>query len=181
MCVSVCVYIYIYIWHHHHVAPSAWISLTLSRHPPYHPLLLAVPQGYIPYLHRAAVCRFELVTLPLLGHVKGSTSVHHLWAWYITNPHIYIIYILLFTLLTAEWSYIVAMENRIQSYCILCWLLSSFKVMSLCLIHGINTTWIVHLYKLNQSSWPLLIIDIHLVFMPAFCTWKTLADIFTFL
>ena len=26
-------HIYIYIYIHHHVAPSAWISLTLSRHP----------------------------------------------------------------------------------------------------------------------------------------------------
>ena len=39
---------------------------------------LADPQGYIPYQHRAAVCRFELVVLPLLIHVKGPTGVHHL-------------------------------------------------------------------------------------------------------
>ena len=48
--------------------------------PPYHPLLPAGLQDYIPYRHRVAVCRFELVVLPLLGHVKGSTGVHHLWA-----------------------------------------------------------------------------------------------------
>ena len=53
----------------------SWPSLTT---PPYHPSLLAGPQGYIPYLHRPAVCRFKLVTLLLLGCVKGSTWVHHL-------------------------------------------------------------------------------------------------------
>ena len=38
------------------------------------------PLGYTPYPHRAAVCRCELVALSLLGHVKGSIGVHHLWA-----------------------------------------------------------------------------------------------------
>ena len=37
--------------------------------------LLADPQGYILYHHRAAVCRFELVSLLLLGYGE-----HHLWA-----------------------------------------------------------------------------------------------------
>ena len=46
--------------------------------PPYRPLLPTGFQGYILYLHRAAVCRFELVVLLLLIHVKGSTGVHHL-------------------------------------------------------------------------------------------------------
>ena len=41
---------------------------------PYHPLLPVGLQGYIPYRHIAAVCRFELVVLPLLVHVKGSTE-----------------------------------------------------------------------------------------------------------
>ena len=54
-----------------------WPSLAT---PPYRPLLSADPQGYIPYRHRAAVCRFELDILPLLVPVKGSTGVHHLWA-----------------------------------------------------------------------------------------------------
>ena len=49
-----------------------WPSLTT---PPYHPLLLAGLQGYNPYQHRAAICTIELVILPLLGHVKGSTGV----------------------------------------------------------------------------------------------------------
>ena len=45
--------------------------------PPYHPLLPVGLQGYIPYWHRAAVCRFKLVILPLLVHVKEFTGVHH--------------------------------------------------------------------------------------------------------
>ena len=53
-----------------------WPSLAT---PPYCPLFPVGLQGYIPYRHRA-VCWFELVVLPLLGHVKGSTWVHHLWA-----------------------------------------------------------------------------------------------------
>ena len=58
---------------HQHGYP--WPSLTTS---PYHSSLPAGPQGYTPYPHRAALCRFELVTLLLLGHVKGvhrSTSL----------------------------------------------------------------------------------------------------------
>ena len=35
---------------------------------------------YIPYLHIAAVCMFELVVLLLLGHKWGSIGVHDLWA-----------------------------------------------------------------------------------------------------
>ena len=54
-----------------------WLFLTTS---PYRSLLSARPQGYTPYPYRAAVCRFELVPLLLLGHVKGSIGVHHLWA-----------------------------------------------------------------------------------------------------
>ena len=41
--------------------------------PPYH---LSLPAGlldHIQYQHRAAVCRFQLVILPLLVYVKGST------------------------------------------------------------------------------------------------------------
>ena len=53
-----------------------WPSLAT---PPNRPLLPAVLQDYIPYLHRPAVFRFELIVLPLLGHVKGSTGVHPLW------------------------------------------------------------------------------------------------------
>ena len=54
-----------------------WPSLATAL---YRSSLLASPQGYIPYPHRAPVCRFELVVLLLLGHVRGSIGVHHLWA-----------------------------------------------------------------------------------------------------
>ena len=47
--------------------------------PPYRSSLLAGPWGYISYTHRAAVCRFELVSLLLLGHVRGFIE-HHLCA-----------------------------------------------------------------------------------------------------
>ena len=66
--------------HHHPVQPSVRIFLTLSRHPPYRPLLLAGLLDYIQYLLRAAVCMFELDVLPLLVPAKGSTGVHHLRA-----------------------------------------------------------------------------------------------------
>ena len=46
-----------------------WPSLAT---PPYHSSLLAGPQGYTPYPHWAAVCKFELVILLLLGHMRGS-------------------------------------------------------------------------------------------------------------
>ena len=66
----------------------AWPSLATR---PYRPLLPADLQGYIPYRHRAAVCRFELVVLLLLVHVKGSTGVHHLWARpYFSNSILYV-------------------------------------------------------------------------------------------
>ena len=58
--------------HHHHVVPQhgyPWPSLATS---PYHSSLLAGLLGYIPYLHIAAVCVFELVVLLLLGHTRGS-------------------------------------------------------------------------------------------------------------
>ena len=46
----------------------SWPSLSIH---PYRLLLLADPQGYIPYRYRAAVCRIELVIQPLLISVKG--------------------------------------------------------------------------------------------------------------
>ena len=58
--------------HHQHGSPCPSHAA-----PHYGPLLPAGPQGYISYRHRAAVCRFELVVLPLLVHVKGSTGVHY--------------------------------------------------------------------------------------------------------
>ena len=56
---------------HQHRYP--WSSFATS---PYRPLLSAGLLSYIPYLHWVAVCRFELVVLPLLVHVKGFTRVH---------------------------------------------------------------------------------------------------------
>ena len=61
-------------------AISTDIPDPLSLPPPYRPLLLAGPQGYSPYRHWAAVCRFQLVVLPSHVYVKGSTGLHHLWA-----------------------------------------------------------------------------------------------------
>ena len=73
------IYIYIYIFIiiscRQHGYP--WPSLTT---PPYRSSLLVGPQGYIPYPQRAAVCRFELVALLLLGHVRGPIEEHHIWA-----------------------------------------------------------------------------------------------------
>ena len=54
-----------------------WPSLATS---PYHSSPLAGLQGYVPYPHIAAVCLFVLVVLLLLGHMRGSIGVHHLWA-----------------------------------------------------------------------------------------------------
>ena len=57
-----------------------WHSLATLR---YCSSLPAGPQGYTPYPHRDAVCKFNLVALFLLDHVKGSIGVHHLWTLYI--------------------------------------------------------------------------------------------------
>ena len=54
-----------------------WPSLSTS---PYHSSPLAGLQGYILCPHIAAVCKFELVVLLLLGHMWRSIGVHHLWA-----------------------------------------------------------------------------------------------------
>ena len=47
--------------HHHHVVTSARISLTLSCHHSLSFIASRRSQGYTPYPHRAAVCRFQLV------------------------------------------------------------------------------------------------------------------------
>ena len=44
--------------YHHHVAPSARISLTLSRHPSLSSIASGRSSGVFPYRHRAAVSRF---------------------------------------------------------------------------------------------------------------------------
>ena len=80
ICYSFCGDIYtsiiiVILSYHQHRYP--WPSLAT---PPSCSSPLAGSQGYIPYPHCAAVCRFELVALLLLGQVKGSIGVHHLWA-----------------------------------------------------------------------------------------------------
>ena len=55
-------------------------SLAIS---PYRPFLPARPQGYILYRHRAGVCRFTLVVLPLLVHVSGVDCLPMVWeTWF---------------------------------------------------------------------------------------------------
>ena len=78
--VTISIYIYIYIYIiiiilscHQHVYPCPFLATS-----PYCSSLLVAPLGYIPYPHRAAVCRFEPVSLPLLGHVRGSIGELHL-------------------------------------------------------------------------------------------------------
>ena len=80
--VHIYIYIYIYIYiiiiimscgQHRYL----WPCLSTS---PYHSSPMAGLQGYIPYPHIAAVCMFELVVLLLIGHIRGSTGVHHLRA-----------------------------------------------------------------------------------------------------
>ena len=66
------IYIIIILLCHQH--RYLWPSLAT---PPNHSSLPTGPQGYTPYPHRAAVFRFKLVTLLLLGHVKGSIGVYH--------------------------------------------------------------------------------------------------------
>ena len=71
-----CIYIIIIIIMSCHEHGYPWPSLATS---PYHSSPLAGLQGYFPYPHIAAVCMFELVVLLLLGHMRGSIRVHHLW------------------------------------------------------------------------------------------------------
>ena len=76
---------FIIIITHRHRQGYPWPSLTTF---PYRPLLPAGLQGYIPYQHRATVCRFKLVVLPLLFHVKGSTGVYHIVSTSPPVPHV---------------------------------------------------------------------------------------------
>ena len=63
----------------HLVVLSARVSPTLCHPPPYRLSLPAGPQDYTLNPHRAAECRFELVALLLLGHMKEPIRVHHWW------------------------------------------------------------------------------------------------------
>ena len=79
----------IILLYHQHGYP--WPSLATT---PYRSLLPASPQAYTLYPHRAAVYRFEQVTLLVLGHVKGSIGVHHLWArLYFSSSVLYVWFI----------------------------------------------------------------------------------------
>ena len=67
-----------------------WPSLATS---PNHSSPPAGLLGYIMCPHQAAVCKFRLVVLLLLGHMWGSIgvmSISHIriWLWYITSNHI---------------------------------------------------------------------------------------------
>ena len=66
-------------YHYHHVEPSALISDPLS--PPL-PSIHCFRQVFraTSRIDRDAVCRFELIVLPLRVHVKESAGVHHLWS-----------------------------------------------------------------------------------------------------
>ena len=66
-------YIIIILSGHQHEYP--WPSLPT---PPYCSSLPVGPQGYTPYPHRAAVCRFELVALFLLCPVCWGCRIHWL-------------------------------------------------------------------------------------------------------
>ena len=55
---------------------------SLGPAPPNCPSLLAGPQGYIPYLHRAAVCRFE----PFLCSAIDE-GVHNEYITYVACPY----------------------------------------------------------------------------------------------
>ena len=78
------------------VKSSAQISLTFLAILLYCPLFPAGLQGNILYQHRAVVCRFLLVVLPLLVHVKGSTGVCHLWVhlyFSCSVPYVWFVYL----------------------------------------------------------------------------------------
>ena len=70
----ICNVIIIIIIKSRHQHGSSWPSLASLLYRPSHPVNL---QGYILYRHKAVVCRFYLVVLPLLVHVK--TGVCPLW------------------------------------------------------------------------------------------------------
>ena len=74
---------------HQQVYPWPFLATSPNRSS-----LPAGSQGYIQYPHRSAVCRFELVVLLSLSHVKGSTGVHHLWARpYFSSSVLYVCFV----------------------------------------------------------------------------------------
>ena len=77
VCVCVCIYIIIIIIMSCRQHGYPWPSLATS---PYHSSPPAGLLGYIPCPHIAAVCKFGLVVLLLLGHMWGSIGVRYLRA-----------------------------------------------------------------------------------------------------
>ena len=80
----------------------SWPSLTT---PPYSPLLPVGLQGYILYRHRAAVCRFELVVLPLLFHVIGVHKSTSLMSSSLLLQHCLVRLILIVFVMDGRWLY----------------------------------------------------------------------------
>ena len=80
-------------YHHRHVSLSAWIYMTLSRHPSLSSIVPGALPGYILYRHRAVEYSVYLVVLTfarlcvgvhrstsfMSSNVKGPTGVHHSW------------------------------------------------------------------------------------------------------
>ena len=80
LCVCLYIILGMYIYHHHHhVVLVARISLTLSHHFSLSFITSGRSSGLHPYPHIVAECIFVLVVLLLLGHMRGSIRVHHLW------------------------------------------------------------------------------------------------------
>ena len=122
---------------HQHKYP--WSSLAA---PPYRPSLSAGPQGYIWYLHRAAVCMFELVALPLLGYVKGSKRVHQC-------PTCLVYLILIVFMMGGRW---------LHSYCFVgCCLQDLFNIARSILVQLPSSFFSIRLVSihLNQTPTPL--------------------------
>ena len=124
---------------HQHRYP--WSSLAT---PPYRPLLPAGLQDYLPYRHRAAVCRFELVVLPLLVHMKGSTDAHPLWSRPYFSSSVLVRLILIVFLMGGWWPYSCCFVgccfqdsfNIVRSILVL--LLSSFFSIALLSVHVVH-------------------------------------------
>ena len=71
---------------HTHISSSWWChAIGMDITDPFSPLLPIVHSFQLvlratPRILQSCLSRFKLVALLSLGHVKGSTRVHHLWA-----------------------------------------------------------------------------------------------------
>ena len=96
-----------HICHHHHQAVALariiWPCLATSH---YHSSPLAGLQGYIPYVHIAAVCMFELVVLLLLGHIHQSTSLMSSFLLLLQCPASLVRLTLIVFVIAGRWPYI---------------------------------------------------------------------------